>query len=175
MKAGGHGEGFRYLPMQKGGRRDHFPRIIQIAGVYPDLTPEELYAPTSAPAAKVGSWTYDFSDPEGPQLGTVAVPGSEVVTRSIDPVAIISKSTDLGIGLAEEVEMLVVIDRGDRDWNPEKFFIVRTPENRLRIQWFDMLEPGYDILGKVVVSFVPFIASMAPAETGFAEADEDED
>lgn len=99
MKYGGHNENFKFLPMIRfdslisfyteyaylstyfiisGTEDEHFPRIIHIAGVFPNLTPEQLLAPISSPAAPAGSWTYEFADPDGPQLGTVALPGSKV-------------------------------------------------------------------------------------------------
>jgi hypothetical protein len=176
MKMGGHGSNFKFLPVQRGSKKEHFPRILQIAGVYSELTAEQLYAPASTPAAPAGRWTYDFSDPEGPQLGTVAIPGSDVVAAAIDPVVMIATNTELGISVPEEVEVLVVVDRGDRDFNPENFYVFRTPENRLTVQWTDgAFEPGYDILGKVVVCVAPYVASMAAAATGFLEADEDDE
>lgn len=175
MKSGGHGQGFRYLPTERGGRKYHFPRIIQIAGVYPDLSPEELLAPTSNPAPAVGTWAYDFSDPEGPQLGVIALPGSDVITGCEDPVVIITTNIALGLSYPEEVEMVACIDRGNRELVSDCFFAFRTPDNRVQIQWSDSLEPGYEILGKVVMCLVPFLASMSKPATGFAEEDEEED
>ena len=175
MKSGGHGQGFKFLPLERGGRKFHFPRIVQIAGVFPDLTPEELMAPSSVPAAPVGKWAYDFSDPEGPQLGTVALPGSDAVAKCEDPVVMITTNTALGVQYPEEVEILVLVDRADRRHVDDSFFVFRTPDNRLLIEWNDELEPGYEIMGRVALCASPFIESMAKKITGIAEEDEFED
>lgn len=153
----------------------HFPRIIQIAGMYPDITPEELMAPISTPAASPGLWMYDFPDADQPQQGTVAIPGSPAITGCVDPVVMITSNTVLGVQLKEDVEMLVVVDRGDRYFTPECFFVFRTPENQLLVQWADKVEPGYEILGRVALCTVPYMRSSAPTDTGFAENDGDED
>jgi hypothetical protein len=175
MKSGGHGQGFKFLPLERGGRKFHFPRIVQIAGVYPELTAEDLLAPKSFPAAPVGRWVYDFSDPEGPQLGTVALPGSDVVAQCEDPVVMIATNTALGVQYPDEVEILVCVDRADRTLVSDGFFVFRTPDNRLLVQWSDELEPGYEILGRVALCAAPFIESMAKKVTGIAEEDEFED
>ncbi len=62
----------------------------------------------------IGMWQFDFSDPEGPQLGTVALPPSSVIQLALDPVVVISRSVELGLSLTNnvEAEVLIVIDRG---------------------------------------------------------------
>jgi hypothetical protein len=172
MRSGGHAQNFKYLPIIQGSEDNHFPRIIKIAGIYPHLSPEDLLAPTSNPAAPIGSWAYDFSEADGPQLGTVALPGSEVITDCLDPVVVISKSTDLGVNLVDEVEMLVVIDRLDTEFKTDKFYIFKTPSNKLIIQWADIVQPGYEILGKVILCTAPFSKSMKAVKSGFLEDDD---
>lgn len=173
MKSGGHGENFKFLPIIKGSNEDHYPRIIKIAGVFPNLSPESLLAPISTPAPAPGQWTYDFSDPEGPQLGTVAVPGSPVITACVDPVVMIAKNKDIGLTVSVEVECLVVVDRADRKWSPNSFFVFRTPNNRLLIQWTDKVEKGFEILGKVVLVAVPWLPTMERKKSGWLEDDEE--
>ena len=56
---------------------------------------------TSSEAGEVGSWQYDFTDPEGPQMGTVAVPGSPIATDMDDPCIIVAQSDALGIPLPQ--------------------------------------------------------------------------
>lgn len=175
MKSGGHAQNFKFLPLFRGSRSLHFPRIIQIAGVYPEMTPEDLLAPVSSPAASAGLWAYDFPDEDQPQQGTVAIPGSPAITNCVDPVIMITSNAAIGVQLKEEVEMLVVVDRGNRYFSPENFFVFRTPENQLLLQWTDSVEPGYEILGKVALCTVPYMKSNAPADTGFAENDGEED
>ena len=121
-----------------------------------------------------GSWTYDFSDPSGPQLGTIALPESDVMTDSIDPVAVITTNTALGIRVVQEVEVVVVIDRGDRVHRSDLFYAFKTPDNRVAIQWSDQIEPGYEVLGKVVLCTVPWVIGMKKQASGFLE-DEDGD
>jgi hypothetical protein len=173
-RSGLHGQNFKFLPIIQGNPKKHFPRIVCIAGVYPDLSPEELMAPSSSPAAPVGRWMYDFSDPDGPQLGTVAIPGSDVVTECIDPIAVIAKNTVLGVDAPEDMEMVVLIDRANRNFSPDNFYIFKTPSNTLLIQWTESISQGYQCLGKVVLCLSPFLESMRTALSGFAEADEDD-
>jgi hypothetical protein len=45
MKFGSHGTDFKYIPIHQGKERENFPRIVQIAGIYPELSPEDLLAP----------------------------------------------------------------------------------------------------------------------------------
>lgn len=73
-------------------------------GVYPGLTAQELLAPASTEAPAYGMWAYDFSDPEGPQMGTVALPASALVHACIDPVVVIASNDALNIDM-----------RGDHD------------------------------------------------------------
>lgn len=170
---GRHGENFKYLPILRGSPSNHFPRIVYIAGVYPELSPEDLLTPVSPPAAKPGQWTYDFADPHGHQLGSVAIPGSDIVTDCVDPIAVIAMAEDLGLSYSEPAECVVLIDRADRDFSPEKFYIFLTPENTLSIGWQARLQPGYEIMGRVIICNVPFLDSMQPPKSGFLEDDEE--
>lgn len=175
MRFGGHGQGFNFLPLYRSDRDEHYPRIVKIAGVYPQLTIDDFFAPVSSPAAPKGSWAYDFPDPSGPELGSVALPGSDVITKCIDPVVLITTNTELGVSLNEEVEMLVVVDRGERELFSDAFYVFKTPDETLSIQWCDSPEPdeGYEILGRVIVVNCPYHESMHPQRTGFLEEDEE--
>ena len=175
MKSGGHAQNFKFLPLLRGSRSFHFPRIVQIAGMYPDITAEELFAPPSTPGATGGLWAYDFPDPDRVDQGTVAIPGSPAMTDCIDPVAMITTNTALGVVLSEEVEMLVVVDRGDRYFTTESFYVFRTPQDSLVVQWADKVEPGFEVLGRVALCTVPYVPSMGTTSTGFAESDGEED
>eukprot|EP00953_Heterococcus_sp_UTEX-ZZ885_P024043 13179-Heterococcus_DN1.PRE.1 len=108
--SGLHGTGSRFMPVVQIDEDEHYPRSIAVAGMYPGITAElrvamlctafsaqEIAAVTSSEAAEPGSWQYDFTDPEGPQMGTVAVPGSAIVTEMDDPCIIVAQSDALGI------------------------------------------------------------------------------
>ena len=45
MKSGGHGVDFKYIPIHNARETENFPRIVQIAGIYPDLSADDLLAP----------------------------------------------------------------------------------------------------------------------------------
>lgn len=174
MASGSHGENFRFLPTIRGSRDEHFPRIIHIAGVYPEITPNQLLAPLPlSPSAAPGNWVYDFIDAEEPHLGSVALPGSEAITNCIDPVVLIAKNTDLNVAYPVEVETLVVIDRGNKKFNPESFFICKTPSQQLKVMWMEKVEPGYDIMGKVALVALPYHREASKL-SGFLEEDGEE-
>ena len=146
---------------------------MRIAGVFPDLTPEDLLAPPSVPSGGLGCWSYDFPDPDGPQLGIVAIPGSPKITNAVDPTVMITTNTELGVQLIEEAEMLVVVDRGDLKVTRDNFYVFRTPNNDLKIEWTDKLEQGYQVLGKVLLCTIPYNAANESKKTGFLEEDDE--
>ena len=144
------------------------------------MTKEEFFAVTSEPAAEQGQWTYDFSDPEGPQMGTVAVEGSHVVASCEDPVVIIAEHTALGVELPKEIEnpvdLVVVVDRALKGFAERKFLVLDIPgEKRLSIRAYPSKSDMPDhatILGQVELVQIPWLPSMAPTKSGFMEVDE---
>lgn len=54
MKTGGHGVDFRYLPIHQAKSSENFPRIVQIAGIYPQVKPEDIFAPPPSLPVKKG-------------------------------------------------------------------------------------------------------------------------
>ena len=174
-----HGQDACFLPIKQLEQDTYVPRIIQIAGAYPGLTKEDIMAVSSEPAAEQGQWTYDFSDPDGPQLGTVAMEGSQIVSGAIDPIVIIAEHPSIGIELPKEikdpVDLVVLVDRAEKGYADRKFLVVNVPGEGVVIGAYptkkDMPE-GAEILGRVELVQIPWLPSMAPTKTGFMEADE---
>jgi hypothetical protein len=173
MQYGGHGDGYKYLPISTGAYDEYYPRILPIAGVYPTASLDEIMAPKTTPAAKAGTWAYEFTDSDGPQLGTVALPGSELLSNAIDPVVLITKNTDLNIVIKDEVEVLLVVDRGDRELEVDQFYLLQASTGELTVLWVDELPEGYSVVGKVVEVAVPFSEGMRKKPTGFLEEDDE--
>jgi hypothetical protein len=152
----------------------------QIAGAYPGLTREEYFAVQSEDAPEVGQWTYDFSDPEGPQLGTVAIEGSNVVSVCEDPVVIIAEHFSLNIPLPEvlkePVDLVVLVDRAKNRFAERKFLVFGVPgKDELIIGAFpskEQLPPNAEILGQVQLVQIPWLPCMKPTKSGFLEVDE---
>lgn len=170
MASGKHGDNFKYMSVVQGSKDEHFPRIIQIAGMFPGLSPDELLGPSSSPAAEPGFWTYIFPDPEDPNVGVVAVPGSEVITGCGDPVAIIAKSASLGFK-GEENEVVVIVDRAETDFVPGEFYALQTLDNQVDILWTDSIDEFSAVLGRVVLCMAPADRN-APPTSGFLENDD---
>ncbi|CAN0045854.1 unnamed protein product, partial [Heterosigma akashiwo] len=174
IEEGLHGTGSRFLSVIQLKSDEVAPRIIQIAGTYPGLTPEDLNAPQSSPPAERGMWQYDFTDPEGPQMGTVALPPSDLVDFMVDPVCVVADNLSLGIQLNDEqTEVLVTIDRALREHQPNKFFAWQTPDNQVVIRWFEEVPAGHECLGQVMLTTIPHLEYMGSSKSGFMEADED--
>jgi hypothetical protein len=144
------------------------------------LTKEEFYAVKSEPSPDQGQWTYDFSDPDGPQLGTVAIEGSNVVASCQDPVVIIAEHPSLAVPLPEvikdPVDLVVLVDRAANRFAERKFLVLHIPGfEELRIGAFDSkhdLPEGCEVLGQVLLCQIPWLPSMKPTKSGFMEVDE---
>lgn len=134
----------------------------------------------SEPAPEPGQWTYDFSDPDGPQLGTVAIEGNTVVAMCDDPVAVIAEHTSLGVPLpkaiTEAVDLVVLVDRAATWFADRKFLLFALPgSTELTIGAFPTkndLPEGAEIMGQVVLCQIPWLPSMKPTKSGFLEVDE---
>lgn len=134
----------------------------------------------SEPSAEVGQWAYDFSDPEGPQLGTVAIEGSHVVASCEDPVVIIAEHPSMGVVLSEELEspvdLLVLVDRALKTFAERKFLVLDVPgESEILIRAYATkaeLPEGATILGQVELVQIPWLPCMKPTKSGFMEVDE---
>eukprot|EP00980_Cylindrotheca_fusiformis_P014490 scaffold3875_cov123-Cylindrotheca_fusiformis.AAC.10 len=174
-----HGENSCFLPLKQLEQDYYAPRIIQIAGAYPGLSKEEFFAVSSEPAPPEGQWTYDFSDPDGPQLGTVALDGSNIVSACEDPVVIIAEHTSLAVPLPdvikEPVDLILVVDRAANRFSERKFLVINQPGTGLTIGAFPTkqdLPDGCEILGQVILCQIPWLPSMKKTKTGFLEVDE---
>jgi len=174
-----HGQNSCFLPLMQLDQDWYMPRIVQICGAYPGLTVQEFRAVTSEPSPPEGQWTYDFSDPDGPQLGTVALEGSNLVASCEDPVVIIAEHFSLGIELPDAVkdpvDTLVLVDRAKARFGERKFLVLDVPGEGLRIGAFNTKEElpaGSEILGQVEQVTIPWLPCMKPTKTGFLEADE---
>jgi len=174
-----HGDNSCFLPLRQLDQDYYAPRIIQIAGAYPGITKEEFFAVTSEPSPEQGQWTYDFSDPDGPQLGTVAIESNNIVACCKDPVAIIAEHISLNVPLPdvikEPVDIVVLVDRDANTFAERKFLVLDVPGKGVSIGAFaskQELPQECQILGQVILCTVPWLPSMKPTKTGFLEADE---
>lgn len=168
-KTGSHGSKFRYLPIICGAPDEHFPRILSIAGVYPVLDIAKFKGAPKAPEANPGYWAYDFQEHGEHKWGKVAVPGSEILTTAIDPVVVISTNKDLGVASSEKVEVVVVVDRGNVHFRPDKFYLCEDSRGGQVIQWMETLTPDVSILGKIILCVMPLTSNMRQASGGFSE------
>lgn len=171
-----HGTGSRFLSITQLKGDELMPRIVPIAGVYPGITAQELMAPTSSESPSYGRWVYDFSDPEGPQMGTVALPGMALVHACASPVVVIANNDALGIDMMgdHDIEAMVLIDRGDRYFQPSKFYAFAAPDDSVVIRWFDQVPEGWALLGKVHYVTMPWTAKTGTYKSGWMEVDEDD-
>ena len=134
---------------------------------------------SSEDVAEQGQWTYDFSDPDGPQLGTVAIESSNVVACCEDPVALIAEHTAIGVPLPdlikEAVDIIVLVDRAATTFAERKFLLIEIPGEGLMIRAFETkseVPQDCQILGQLVLCQVPWLPSMKSTKTGFMEEDE---
>ncbi len=146
--------------------------------MYPGLTKEEVTSVTSSEAPELGQWSYEFTDPEGPQIGTVAVPGTAIAAECGDPCVIIAEHFALGVPLPEvlkePVDLMVLVDRSVKGFAERKFLVVDVPGEGVVIRAFlskDEIPAGAEILGRVEYVQVPWLPCMKKKKSGFAEDD----
>lgn len=176
-----HGQSSCFLPLLQNDEEYIAPRTVQIAGAYPGVDIETYLALTSEPAAEMGQWNYDFSDPTGPQMGTVALPGMKSVYETEDPVVLIADHFTLGVQLppvlTDPVDLVVLCDRSRRHFAERKFLVLELEENpgMITIAAFpakEELPASAKILGHVTLVQIPWLPSMEKKSSGFLEEDQ---
>ncbi len=137
------------LPFYRLESEEEMPRIIPLVGRL-TLTAQALRnIPQFTEAGP-------FAMLESSAAGTfVPIPGWQVVRQAHDPIAILANTTDLP-NPSEEVtpeEVLVIVDREQRAWNSENFFLV-DQDGQARLHW-SASEGEAAILGQVILILRP--------------------
>ena len=124
------------------------PRVIPVAGKLP-LAVSDLQAVPLVTSegqfhlvkfSATGAW--------------VALPGWQVIFAAEDPVAILAESDQLpNADPEQQEEVLVVVDRAQREWDPESYFVVEQTE-QLQIDWFEEA-PNQNLLGRIILILRP--------------------
>jgi hypothetical protein len=136
------------LPLYRVDTDEQLPRILPIAGKLPlkvaDLRVvpllEEVGVFSIVQFSGTGAW--------------ITVPGWQVIRSAEDPVAILADSDRLPSPLeGDPEEVIVVIDRSQRDWNAENYFAVAEGE-QLELKWFEEA-PSVSLLGRVILVMRP--------------------
>ena len=179
MAASGlHGDQSHFMPIDQLGGDQTMPRIVPIAGVYPGVSAADVRAPAVSAPPELGNWQYDFADPDGPQMGTVALPPSDLVNLCESPVVLITTHQSLGFdapGDDNELEVLLLVDRADVEHNEDKFYVFeQSPGGELVVRWHPSpLPEGWSVVGRLVTVTLPFVRKAMQVQGGWLELDDD--
>jgi Rubisco Assembly chaperone C-terminal domain/Rubisco accumulation factor 1 alpha helical domain/Rubisco accumulation factor 1 helix turn helix domain len=145
------------LPFYRLDSDEELPRILPVAGKLPlgadDIKAVPMIEETGAfqvvEFSGKGAW--------------VAVPGWKVVLAAEDPVGVLcdrealasANRSDLSNSnnIPADVEFLVIVDRAERDWDANSYFLVAQDE-QVQIQWLEE-ESDSPLLGKVILVLRP--------------------
>lgn len=136
------------LPVYRLEGDEEFPRILAVVGKFPLSISDWKavpFVPTIGPFQMVkfegvGAW--------------VSLPGWQVIRLAEDPVVLIIESSLLPHSFSpENEEVLMIIDRSQRVWNVDSYFLVDN-EGQLDLQWFDE-EPNLPLLGRLILVMRP--------------------
>ncbi|NJO39466.1 MAG: phosphate/phosphite/phosphonate ABC transporter substrate-binding protein [Cyanobacteria bacterium RU_5_0] len=135
------------LPFYRLESADEQPRILAVVGKLP-LTVADLQAVPlveneglfhMVKFSGTGAW--------------VALPGWQIVRNAEDPVMLLAESHELPSAPDLSEEVLVTVDRAQRDWNADSYFVV-DQAGQLQIDWFEE-SPDLPILGRVILVLRP--------------------
>ncbi len=136
------------LPVYRLDDAEQMPRVLPVVGKLP-LTKADLQAvPLVEEVAPFNLVTFSGAG------AWVAIPGWQVILSATDPVVLLVKSDQFPTPLPGKTqEVLLVVDRAQRDWQGDRFFLVEQA-GELTIQWFEQppLEP---LLGQVILVLRP--------------------
>ncbi len=145
------------LPNFRYDAEDSIPRILPVVGTLP-ITIEKFksvpFADEIAPFGIVRS-TGDSA--------WATLPGWFVVHEAEDGVIVSCNTDTLQAAINQEVvssirdraeDILILVDRAQRDWNENSYFAIADENNNLKFAWFES-KPDVKLLGKVTLTLRP--------------------
>ncbi|NET38845.1 MAG: hypothetical protein F6K19_43830 [Cyanothece sp. SIO1E1] len=136
------------LPTYRLESEEELPRVIPVIGQLP-LTKADLQAVPLI--QEEGSFNMVKFTGTG---AWVPVPGWQVILKAEDPVGIFCQSHELPIDrVGKSEDLLLIIDRAQRDWDGDSYFLVE-PAEHLAIQWYPEA-PEHPLLGRVILVMRP--------------------
>jgi len=135
------------LPLYRLEQEEELPRIVPLAGSYP-LGSQDISRVEQVEIQQ------SFSHIKAKGGAYVPIPGWQVVLKAEDPVAYLCPSNLLPKYLGGKVEeVLVILDRANRTWDVNSYFVVET-EGKLELRWSET-EPEETIIGQLVLILRP--------------------
>lgn len=136
------------LPIYRLEQEEELPRVLPVVGKLP-LTQDDLQAVPLT--EEIGAFRMVKFSGTG---AWVPVPGWKVLLAAEDPVALLCDSARLPSPLpGKPEEVLVVVDRAQRQWNADSYFVVAQEQN-LELQWFEEA-PIIPLLGQMILVVRP--------------------
>jgi hypothetical protein len=136
------------LPLYRLDSEEELARVLPVAGKLPLTTADLQAVPLIEEEAPFGLVRFSGTG------AWVPVPGWQVVLGAEDPVVLLADTDQFPEPLeGKREQVLVVIDRAQRQWNPDNFFII-DQAGQLQIQWFEET-PEVPLLGRVIVIVRP--------------------
>ena len=124
------------------------PRLLPVAGKFPIKSDDLKKVPDLQ-----SSGSFQLAQVSEPQT-LVAIPGWQVIWKAQDPVGILCNTSQLPnqqAGKSEEV--MVIIDREQREWDGDSYFVV-DQSGQLEIEWFQDA-PEVKLLGRIILVLRP--------------------
>jgi hypothetical protein len=136
------------LPFYRIEADEQQPRLLPVAGQLP-LKSDDL---KSLPSLK-STGSFQLTQVSGQQT-LVAIPGWQVVLKAQDPVGILCNTSQLPNQQTDKPEeVLVVVDRQEREWNSDSYFVVER-SGQLEMEWFPNA-PDVALLGRIILVLRP--------------------
>lgn len=135
------------LPFYRLESAEEQPYMLAVAGQLP-LTAADLRA---VPLIE-SEGTFQIVKTTGASAW-VALPAWQVLRNAEDAVAILAESSQLPAASDNPEEVLVVVDRAQRQWDAESYFVFEQAE-QIQIDWFEEA-PATPLLGRVILVVRP--------------------
>lgn len=137
------------MPIYRVEEETELPKVIPVVGKLPLSVVDLNAVPIVDEFTAFGIVKFDGA------AAWVAVPSWQVVLQSEDTIAFLCNGSDLPTPLPEgDEEVLILVDRTQRQWNNQSYFIVADESEHLVITWFDQ-EPDVPLLGRVILVLRP--------------------
>jgi len=128
------------------------------------------------PYPEEGKWNYHRLMSDAIPGGFVALPGAPPILSNPNTVAVVCSSSSLGLETADgqEHEVIALINRSDKavgnpaEFDKQVFYALADESGVVHIRWIDALPAGWRVLGRLILTQMPYVKQPG-ASQGFAE------